>query len=371
MIMKNEDKLEQIEKYLMGELSPADAVAFEQMLEKDEELLIFTENHAKMIESFMLMKERQKLKNSMEKIHLHNFSFEKIEEENENSENNDEGPKIIKISYWKIASIAASVALIISIGAIFTFQAINGGIKNSAFKSLRRDLDKIKKSHTILVQNLEVESEKKGSATINSFGGSGFAISNNGYIVTSYHVVKGGDSVFVENSMYQKLRVKVLMVDPQNDIAILKVEDSNFSKWDNIPFVLKPRRADLGESVFTLGYPKDDVVYGEGSISSNNGYNGDSASYQISIPINPGNSGGPLLDERGNIIGIISGKETETDATGFAVKTGLLLNIISKIENDSTLEKPILKKSTILNGLKRPQQIKKMQEFVFNVKVYN
>jgi len=369
--MKNEDKLEQLEKYLMGEMSPEDAVAFEKMLERDEELLIFTENHAKMIESFMLVKERQKLKNSMEKIHLHNFSFEKVDDKIEVVETKTQEPKVFKISYWKIASIAASVALIISLGAVFTFQAINGGIKNSAFKSLRRDLDKIKRSHNILVQNLEVESEKKGSATISSFGGSGFAISNNGYIVTSYHVVKGGDSVFVENSFYQKLRVKVLMVDPKNDIAILKVDDSNFNSWENIPFVLKTRKADLGENVFTLGFPKDEVVYGEGSISSNNGYNGDSASYQISIPINPGNSGGPLLDDKGNIIGIISGKETETDATGFAIKTSLLLDIISKIEKDSTLEKPLLKKSPVLNGLKRPQQLKKMQEFVFNVKVYN
>ena len=83
--MKNEDKLEQIEKYLMGEMSPEDAVAFEHLLEKDEELLIFTENHAKMIESFMLMKDRQKLKNSMDKIHLHNFSFEKVEEKEDES----------------------------------------------------------------------------------------------------------------------------------------------------------------------------------------------------------------------------------------------------------------------------------------------
>jgi S1-C subfamily serine protease len=369
--MKNEDKLEQIEKYLLGEMSPEDAVTFEQMLEKDEELLIFTENHAKMIEAFMLVRERQKLKNAMEKIHLHNFSFEKVDDKVGEADAEIDQPKVVKISYWKIASIAASVALIISLGAVFTFQAINGGIKNSAFKSLRRDLDKIKKSHNILVQNLEVETEKKGTVTISSFGGSGFAISNNGYIVTSYHVVKGGDSVFVENSIYQKLRVKVLMVDPKNDIAILKVEDSKFNSWENVPFVLKTRKADLGESVFTLGYPKDEVVYGEGSISSNNGYNGDSASYQISIPINPGNSGGPLLDDKGNIIGIISGKETETDATGFAIKTGLLLDIISKIENDTTLEKPILKKSSVLNGLKRPQQLKKMQEFVFNVKVYN
>ena len=239
--MKNEDKLEQIEKYLMGEMSPEDAVAFEHLLEKDEELLIFTENHAKMIESFMLMKDRQKLKNSMDKIHLHNFSFEKVEEKEDESFSEVGEIKEIKISYWKIASVAASVALIISLGAVFTFQAINGGIKNSAFKSLRRDLDRIKKSHNILVQNLEVESEKKGSTTISSFGGSGFAISNNGYIVTSYHVVKGGDSVFVENSVYQKLRVKVLMVDPQNDIAILKVDDSSFNSWEKIPFFLKTK----------------------------------------------------------------------------------------------------------------------------------
>jgi S1-C subfamily serine protease len=120
-----------------------------------------------------------------------------------------------------------------------------------------------------------------------------------------------------------------------------------------------------------LGYPRRDVVYGEGALSSMTGFNNDTTMYQISIPVNPGNSGGPLMDEQGNIIGVIHGKQSSAEATGFAIKAGFIKQTIDNLKNDSLKkDMALVTKKSNLRGLKRSEQIKKMQPFVFNVMVY-
>ncbi|MBK6986428.1 MAG: trypsin-like peptidase domain-containing protein [Bacteroidetes bacterium] len=127
----------------------------------------------------------------------------------------------------------------------------------------------------------------------------------------------------------------------------------------------------MGDKIFTLGYPRRDAVYGEGALSAMTGFNNDTTMYQISIPVNPGNSGGPLMDEQGNIIGVIRGKQSSAEATGFAIKSNFIKQTIEKLENDS-LKKDLslVTKRSNLKGLKRSEQIKKIQPFVFNVMVY-
>jgi S1-C subfamily serine protease len=90
--------------------------------------------------------------------------------------------------------------------------------------------------------------------------------------------------------------------------------------------------------------------------------------YQVSIPVNPGNSGGPLCDENGNIIGVIRGKISGAEATGFAIKAAHILKHIHKIGADSVLVNS--NKKLGLKGIKRTEQIKRMNPYVFNVLVY-
>src|SRR5204862_1098908 len=102
-----------------------------------------------------------------------------------------------------------------------------------------------------------------------------------------------------------------------------------------VTFRLKEKPADIGDKVFTLVYPRRDMVYGEGSVSPLSGYSNDTVMYQLSIPVNPGNSGGPLLDENGNIIGVIRGKIAGAEATGFAIKSGEIMNAVRETATDS------------------------------------
>jgi S1-C subfamily serine protease len=89
--------------------------------------------------------------------------------------------------------------------------------------------------------------------------------------------------------------------------------------------------------------------------------------YQVSIPVNPGNSGGPLLDDHGNVIGLIRGKITTAEGTGFAVKSREILKAISILGADSI---QVTSKKSPLKSMKRTEQIKKIDPYVFNVLVY-
>ncbi|WP_163202633.1 trypsin-like peptidase domain-containing protein, partial [Citrobacter koseri] len=72
------------------------------------------------------------------------------------------------------------------------------------------------------------------------------------------------------------------------------------------PYIIRKSNADLGEEIFTLGYPRNEVVYGMGYLSAKSGYNGDTLSYQIQMSVNPGNSGAPVFNKVGDIIGVLS-----------------------------------------------------------------
>ena len=126
----------------------------------------------------------------------------------------------------------------------------------------------------------------------------------------------------------------------------------------------------MGENVFTLGFPREDIVYGEGSVSASTGYRQNANAYQVSVPVNPGNSGGPLMNENGDVIGIISGIQTETSGAAFAIKSRVLLDVINEVP-DSLKTSFTLPRQHFLKNSNKILKVKRWKEFVFMVKVYN
>lgn len=136
--------------------------------------------------------------------------------------------------------------------------------------------------------------------------GTGFFITEDGYLVTNFHVVKGAKSVKIksDSGVYP---AEVVHVDQVNDLALLKVN----GKFRPLP--VSTENAQLGEAVFTIGFPNitlqgTEPKYTDGKISSLTGIRDDPGNYQISVPVQPGNSGGPLVDMSGNVVGVIVAK---------------------------------------------------------------
>ena len=183
-------------------------------------------------------------------------------------------------------------------------------------------------------------------------------------------MVSKADSVFVMDEEKNSYNAKVVLTDARLDIAILKIEKDSTAKFSPVPYTFKNTSADMGEKVFTLGFPAEDIVYGEGTIASLKG-SADTAMYQISVPINPGNSGGPLFDEQGNVIGLIKSKNSNAEGTGFAVKSNYIMQLLSNVSND-TLKTALQSnnRKNLLKGLVRSQQLKRIEPCVYNIKVF-
>ncbi len=359
--MRNDIQLEAIiEDYLNGKLNPAEQEAFEQLRSNDPIVDHKVVAHKVFLESMKGYAEVLSLKQRMDVAH------EQLDVAALSDKVKPHPSRIVR--FWRnnrsAIAVAASFFILVSI------VVLNQNKQEGSFEALNRDVSQIKKSQNSLIRDIKANAQKTNIAPA-KYGGSGFAISSNGYILTNFHVVKGADSLYVQNSRGNSYKVKAVYSDPVNDIAILKVDDLSFRNLGTLPYGIKKTSAGIGEAVYTLGYPKDDVVLGDGYVSSKTGINGDTLAYQIAIPVNPGNSGGPLLDNSGNIVGVINGKENKTDGAAFAVKSKYIIEALNAIPQDSLSKRVAYGKRSQLQGLKRNKQVEKIQDYVFMVKVYN
>lgn len=136
--------------------------------------------------------------------------------------------------------------------------------------------------------------------------GSGFIISNDGYVITNHHVVKGADEIIVKLSDRRQLVAELVGSDPRSDIALLKLEGEGFPS-------VKLGDSDavkVGQWVLAIGSPFGFDASVTAGIVSAKGRSLPSENYvpfiQTDVAINPGNSGGPLFDLDGRVVGINS-----------------------------------------------------------------
>ncbi len=134
--------------------------------------------------------------------------------------------------------------------------------------------------------------------------GSGFIISNDGFVLTNAHVVEGADEVFVTLTDRREFKAKVLGADKRSDVAVLKVDAVNLPRL----VIGDSNRIRVGEWVIAIGSPFNlDNTVTAGIISAKSRDTGDYLPLiQSDVAVNPGNSGGPLINMRGEVIGINS-----------------------------------------------------------------
>lgn len=219
-----------------------------------------------------------------------------------------------------------------------------------------------------IVVNSKYNNQESADETNKKISGTGFAISNEGFIATNYHVVKGSKSIKVkgiDGNFSSEYICKLVLKDETNDVAIIKVDLSNFKLQNKIPYTLKSTESDVGSSVFLLGYPMrqsmgDEIKLTNGIISSKTGYSGNNATYQISAAAQPGNSGCPLFDTDGNVIGIVNAKHPDAENATYAIKSIYLSTVINK---NNEIKNPIV--TDILKGLSLSEQVKLLKNFIY------
>ena len=278
--------------------------------------------------------------------------------------------------YKKDIAVAASIAGLVSLLIATAVSTATTGEKTNIkplvdkidataekTRKIENKLNEIVKSGVVVVQNSKPSFDSRFRAT-------GFMIdAANNYIVTNAHVIKeASHHLIVENNNGEQFSASTVYVDVLNDMAILKITDTSFKRLPSLPYSIRRSGAKLGEAIFMLGYPKQEIVYGEGYVSAKNGYLMDTVFCQISTAANEGNSGSPVITKSGELIGIVTSTETKATGVVYAIKSANIYRAIEEVKKIKENEKIKIISSPSLKGLDRPSQVDKMQDYVFMIK---
>ncbi len=166
--------------------------------------------------------------------------------------------------------------------------------------------------------------EATGQTDGDSCCGSGFILTEDGYIVTNYHVVKNSTSLCVTTYNHSYYSAELVGYVESEDIAVLKIDR------EGLPAVTigSSDALAVGDQVMTIGNPLGELTHAlaVGYISTEprrittDSYSGTISMFQLDCAINPGNSGGPLLNMQGEVVGITSAKYSGEDASGTSIE---------------------------------------------------
>ena len=165
--------------------------------------------------------------------------------------------------------------------------------------------------------------------------GSGFIIDKDGYIVTNNHVIADADEIKVKLNSGKEYDAKIIGRDPSTDIALIKIKaDSNYS-------VVNLGDSDalkVGEWVVAIGSPfglehtvTAGIVSAKGRVIGSGPYDD---FIQTDASINPGNSGGPLINMKGNVVGINTAIIASGQGIGFAVPVNMAKGVIKQLKEE-------------------------------------
>ena len=155
--------------------------------------------------------------------------------------------------------------------------------------------------------------------------GTGFFVTADGYIVTNAHVVEGCEDPRIIYGLAEPVPAQVLARDARNDLALLKADILS----DHVANLRAGVR--IGEEIAAFGYPLQGVLsaggnFTVGNVSALAGLKNDSGRIQITAPVQPGNSGGAVVDQSGNVIGVVVTRlaDTTQQNVNFAIKVNVL-----------------------------------------------
>ncbi|WP_318509558.1 S1C family serine protease [Bacillus sp. T3] len=174
--------------------------------------------------------------------------------------------------------------------------------------------------------------------------GSGFSIGKN-CIISNSHIIVNQKDIHITTYDHKKYAANVFCMDTSLDIVVLQVKDVKFEHLTIADYNNSP----VGSDVYTIGAPNS-MAYTltKGVLSAKDRQIGANKYLQIDAAINRGNSGGPLLDEKGNVIGVNTMKVGETEGIGLAIpmttvsnylkENGIKVNAFGNVEDEISIE---------------------------------
>ena len=180
-----------------------------------------------------------------------------------------------------------------------------------------------------------IEKAVKGVVGINTDKaiGSGFIISDEGFIVTNYHVIEDAKAATVITQDSNKHQVRLIGFDNVRDVALLKIDSGDYEELA----LAESSKVQVGNKVIAIGNPLGlSFSVTEGIISAINreGPSGNNEYLQTDVSLNPGNSGGPLINTRGEVVGINNFKIGGTaEGLGFALESEVVKIVVNEIAN--------------------------------------
>jgi len=191
------------------------------------------------------------------------------------------------------------------------------------------------------LEKKEEPSQREPRSKASTASGSGFFITPDGYFVTNHHVVEDARKLKV-HTQGGSFDATLVRSDANNDLAVLKVEK------DVKPLRLAdPRSVKQGSKVFVVGFPMPDIQgvspkVTSGVVNALSGLQDDVTMMQIDAAIQPGNSGGPVIDESGQVVGVVAARVNDMAAikrgaiaqnVNYAIKVSYLSALLDSIPN--------------------------------------
>jgi S1-C subfamily serine protease len=358
-----------VERYIRGEMTPDERLHFENLRKTSAEVDQLVVEHTLFLQQLNHFGERKNIKATLNTVHIDLTEQGKID-----SMRLKGGAKIVYLwkRYRRVAAIAASIAGITALGISALVWAF-APKTNSDYDTLKREITGLRNATT--KQGNEIESVKnsiridKTAPIIYKSGGTGFIIDPKGYLVTNYHVIANSKHIAVQNNRGEFI-ARIVYTDRTKDIAILKIDDESFKPYTSVPYSISKSSARLAEPIFTLGYPKNEIVYGQGYLSSLTGFNGDTLSCQIEIAANHGNSGSPILNRNGEVVGILNARQNSNEGFTFAIQGKYIYKALDDLKkSDTAYQRLKLTSKSQIAGMERTEQVNKVEDYIYMVKV--
>lgn len=362
--MEDTALLDAVERYIRGEMLPGEKEFFEHVRKNNPDVDQLVVEHTLFLDKFAQYGETHRLKSKLNDIHRQLSASGQLEQ------TRPAAVVVLWKKYKRVIGVAASIAGITALGISGLISLLSPKVSPDKVNYLMGQIQD--QGHKI--NSLTTKLNSVTAPTTFEHSGTGFLIDGKGYLVTNAHVVKNATVVEVQNTLGE-YQARIIQLDRQADLALLKIEDTSYHAFNGLPYGISKTGSDLGEELFMLGYPRPEIVYSKGYESAETGFHGDTLTFQMTIAANPGNSGTPVLNNDGEVIGIISSSQQNAQGMVFAVRSKNIFRAIDAMKADSTLQKTdstlshlSIPLNSSLKGVDRKHQLKRIQDYIFIVK---